>query len=248
MAIVSGIMNWYASRADDYVPPLARGMRRTDPKTRKRKRILDDDELRVVWKVSETGGTIGAIFRISLLTAQRLGKVAPMKWGDVIDGVWNIPTEDDREKGHGGELALPEKALAIINAQPRINDFVFAGRGGKPFSGFSPSKRGFDQKVTMALREAAVERGDDPETVEPLPKWQIHDLRRTARTLMSRAGVRDNIAERVMGHVIAGVEGVYDRYDYRDEKADALKKLAGLIETILNPPAENVVPIREAVE
>ena len=50
----------------------------------------------------------------------------------------------------------------------------------------------------------------------------------------------------VMGHAIAGVEGVYDRHEYRDEKADALKRLAGLVETILNPLAENVVELREA--
>jgi len=45
LAIVRGIMNWYASRSDDYLSPIARGMRRTDPKSRKRARILDDDEL-----------------------------------------------------------------------------------------------------------------------------------------------------------------------------------------------------------
>jgi hypothetical protein len=50
----------------------------------------------------------------------------------------------------------------------------------------------------------------------------------------------------VLGHVIAGVEGVYDRHSYREEKADALKRLAGLVETILNPPAANVVALREA--
>ena len=62
---------------------------------------------------------------------------------------------------------------------------------------------------------------------------------------MSRAGIRPDIAERVLGHAIAGVEGVYDRHKYEAEKADALKKLAHLVETIINPPARgNVVPIR----
>ena len=57
-----------------------------------------------------------------------------------------------------------------------------------------------------------------------MPQWQLHDLRRTARSLMSRAGVRPDIAERVLGHAISGVEGVYDRHPYRDEKADALRR------------------------
>ena len=59
--------------------------------------------------------------------------------------------------------------------------------------------------------------------VDPLPNWTLHDLRRTAKTLMVRAGVRPDISERVLGHVIAGVEGTYDRHSYADEKRDALK-------------------------
>jgi hypothetical protein len=60
---------------------------------------------------------------------------------------------------------------------------------------------------------------------------------------MARAGVPSATAERVMGHVLPGVEGIYDRHEYRDEKADALAKLAGLIALILDPPGENVVQI-----
>ena len=71
----------------------------------------------------------------------------------------------------------------------------------------------------------------------------IHDLRRTARSLMSRAGVSSEHAERVMGHGIAGVEGVYDRHSYRDEKADALQRLAALIDGIVHPRTADVVPM-----
>ena len=60
---------------------------------------------------------------------------------------------------------------------------------------------------------------------------------------MSRAGVLSEHAERVLGHVIPGVEGVYDRHKYLDEKADTLKRLAALIDAIVHPTA-NVVPMR----
>ena len=86
-------------------------------------------------------------------------------------------------------------------------------------NGWSRRKRQFDAKL---------------EGVQP---WVLHDLRRTARSLMSRAGVRPDISERVLGHVIKGVEGIYDRHAYTEEKAHALKALAGLIEKIVNPPA-----------
>ena len=62
------------------------------------------------------------------------------------------------------------------------------------------------------------------------------------RSLMSGAGVLSEHAEKVMGHVIGGVEGVYDRHEYRDEKADALTRLAALIDSIVNPRA-NVVTL-----
>jgi hypothetical protein len=78
-----------------------------------------------------------------------------------------------------------------------------------------------------------------------MPGWTIHDLRRTARSLLSRVGVSRDHAERVLGHVIGGVEGVYDRHAYFDEKAAALDMLAKLIDRIVNPPeATNVVPLK----
>jgi hypothetical protein len=62
---------------------------------------------------------------------------------------------------------------------------------------------------------------------------------------MVRAGVRPDISERVLGHVISGVEGTYDRHSYADEKRDALEKLAAMIERIVNPPASNVGKLDE---
>ena len=53
---------------------------------------------------------------------------------------------------------------------------------------------------------------------------------------MSRASVRPDISERVLGHAIRGVEGVYDQHDYGPEKAQALAQLASLVDQIINPP------------
>jgi integrase len=165
--------------------------------------------------------------RLAVHTAQRYEKVAAMRWQDVsVDGVWTIPTEP-REEGNAGELLLSGMALDIIRSQHRFasNPYVLAGRSESHCNGYSKAKAAFDAKVQIA-------------------PWVLHDLRRTARSLMARAGVWPDIAERVMGHAIAGVEGVYDRYSYREEKADPLKRLAALIETIINPPVGNVVSLR----
>lgn len=227
--VVRSVMNWYATRNDDYTPPIVRGMRRQNPKAQARARILGDDEIRMIWKQAEANRTFGAIVRMCLLTAQRSRKVSTMKWSELtIDGEWTIPKEA-REKDTAGTLVLPESAIAIIRSQPRMgnNLFAFAGRGDGPYRGFSQAKMAFDAKLPGVV------------------PWVIHDLRRTARSLMARAGVRPDIAERVMGHAIAGVEGVYDRHTYRDEKADALARLAVLIDAIVSPRG-NVVPMVKA--
>lgn len=57
-----------------------------------------------------------------------------------------------------------------------------------------------------------------------LSEWTPHDLRRTARTIMSRIGIPDEHAEAVLGHAKQGMKKVYDQHDYKDEKAEALIK------------------------
>jgi integrase len=244
LAIVRGIMAWYAPRTDDYRSPIVPGMGRYSPKDNARDRILDDDEIRLFWKVSEGKGAYSGMIRFALLTGQRRGKIAGMKWEDISeDGVWTIQ-EDDREKGNAGELKLPKMALDIINAQYEIvgNPYVFGGTGKGVFTGWSPSKLAYDKKILKALKEDA----DNPKKVKPLAPWVFHDLRRTFRSLLSRAGVQGDIAERVIGHAIQGVEGIYDRHEYADEKAAALKALSKLIGTIINPPSgDNVVRLKK---
>jgi integrase len=72
--------------------------------------------------------------------------------------------------------------------------------------------------------------------------WTLHDLRRTARSLMSRAGVPTDHAERCLGHVITGVRATYDRHEFRAEKKRAFEALATQIELVLNPQ-HNVAPL-----
>lgn len=221
-AYLSGIANWFAKRNDEYRSPFVRGMNRHGNGTRSR--ILEDNELRAIWKQAEVNGRFGAVVRLLLLTAQRREKVVNMKWADINNGVWTIATAE-REKGNAGSLALPAQALAIIKAQPKIgeNPYVFAGRGNSAAHMWQ-FKTPFDRKLPN------------------MPRWTLHDLRRSSRSLMARAGVRPDIAERVLGHAIKGVEGTYDRHTYGAQKGQALAKLATLIDSIVNP-RDNVVPM-----
>jgi integrase len=156
-----------------------------------------------------------------------------MRFNDLSrDGVWTIPTAP-REKQHGGVLKLPDMALRIIHAQPRFasNPYVFAGRDNGPLTGLGPLKRDLDKRAAefLAMRESG---GD-----KSVEGWRLHDCRRVARSLMSRAGVEPHVAERVLGHAVgSSVERVYDQHQFEEEKAHALQRLADAIEGIINPP------------
>jgi integrase len=224
LAVIRSVMAWHQTRDDNYTSPVVRGMKR-NRNGKARDRILSHDEVRMLWKACDEQGRFGAMLKLLLLTAQRREKVATTRWQDVVDGVWTIASEA-REKGNAGVLKLPQLALDIIAAQPRIagNPYVFGYRRGKWFTGWSHYKAQLDAKL------------------KDMPHWTVHDLRRTARSLLAEIGVADNIAEQVLGHAIRGVHGIYNRHAYFEEKADALLRLARLVESIVNPPSGNVVP------
>ena len=235
--------NWYAGKDDKFNSPIVRGMARTKPRERARTRVLSDDELRIIWPLFAGAGTFGAMLKMLLLTAQRRDEVATMIRKEIDkDGIWTIPAERYKTK-RPNHVPLSRAALGVIESQPMAEgcDYVFPSRTRTPFSGFAKSKAAFDK----AVREALQKQGGVGATAELLPNWTLHDLRRTAKTLMARAGVRPDISERVLGHVIAGVEGTYDRHSYADEKRDALEKLAKMVERILNPMPASIAMLAE---
>jgi len=237
-------LSWYAERDDEFNLNAAfvRVGARANPKERARTRVLSDDEIRIIWPMLGEAGTFGALLKMLLLTAQRRDEVANMSLKEIgTDGIWTIPAERYKTK-RPNFVPLSKEALAIIEAQPRIErcDYVFPSLVNTPFTGFGKSKARLDKAVLDMQKR--IKKGAK---VEPIPNWTLHDLRRTAKTLMARAGVRPDISERVLGHVIAGVEGTYDRHSYSDEKRDALEKLAAMIERILNPSPSNVAVLEQ---
>jgi integrase len=140
-------------------------------------------------------------------------------------------------------VPLSKAALALIEAQSKLSDcdLIFPSRVKTPYSGFAKGKVSLDKAILKSMQEHATNGAK----VEPLPNWTLHDLRRTAKTLMARAGVRPDISERVLGHVIVGVEGTYDRHSYAEEKRAALEKLAVMIERILKPLPATITALSE---
>jgi integrase len=226
LAYTRAALNWHAARDDDFRSPIVRGMGPGRPSARDR--ILTDEELRVLWPVFGETGNFGLAYRIMLLTGCRRGEVVGMTWEELSEDLatWIIPAERYKTKiTH--VVPLPEMAREIIADQTRWCSRVFPGLGGAQLS------RGGNHKATVDKRAPG------------LARWRIHDLRRTARSLLGRAGVRPDIAARCLGHIPADVDSrVYDHHAYLDEKADAFERLAGLVSRILADDEAKVVRLR----
>ena len=207
LAYLGRCFRWQQIRDEEFVSPIITGMSRTSSKERARDRILTDDELRSIWKVTGQGA-YGALVRFLLLMAARRGEAAEMTWTEVNGTTWTLPAARNKTKV---ELVRPlsKAALAILTALPRNDNYVFSVEG-KRLGSLSARKEKLDGESGVL-------------------NWTIYDLRRTARSLMSRTGVNSDHAELCLGHAIPGVRGVYDRHEYRTEKAAAFEKLAELI-------------------
>jgi integrase len=166
------------------------------------------------------------LVRFLLLTACRRTEARYMKRSEVVGDIWTVPPSRQKANLHH-VVPLSKAAKAILNAMPVIDnsDLIFTNDGWRPVS---PSK------LKPQLDKESGVAG-----------WTLHDLRRSARSLLSRAGVNADHAERCLGHVIGGVRGVYDRHAYLDEKRHAFEALAALIKRIIDPQA-NIVSLRDA--
>jgi len=149
-----------------------------------RDRVLDDEEICAFWAATETldakrkdAVAVGALFRGLLLTGQREGEVAGMRWSEitVAKRQWTIPGARAKN-GKEHVVALSALAMDILSAMPRADDLVFSATGRMPAVGFPRAKVRLDREMAKALG------------AESAP-FVLHDLRRTATSCMARLGI-----------------------------------------------------------
>jgi integrase len=221
LMLLGRVFSWYAIRNEDFRSPLVKGLSREENPARER--VLSDDEIRAFWSATaDRADPFNRMARLLLLTACRRDEVGSMRWSELKDGIWAIP--GGRYKT-GAEMLIPlsDAAQAVLASAPKIGpgDWVFTIDGRTRLGGFSRRKGALDSRMGG-----------------PAP-WRLHDLRRTARSLMSRAGVPADHAERCLGHSMGGIRGTYDRHSFSREKREAF---AAQIDRILHP-SHNVVAL-----
>jgi integrase len=200
-----------------------------------RERVLTENEIAIFWKACDRVSVpFGALFRTLLLTGCRLREASEMTHGELVDGVWAIPGNRTKN-GRPLSLTLPPLALRIIESVPHVSDeFVFS-TGKTAVSGFSKAKKALD----TAMAEIAG---------KPLQEFRLHDLRRSFASGLASLGVALPVVERLLNHVsgsFGGVAGVYQRYEFGPEKAEALQRWAQHVEGLVEGRPANVTPIHK---
>lgn len=163
-----------------------------------------------------------------VLLGVRKGELTEAMWSefDLNTKVWYLPS-DRSKSGAAIDIPLPDLALEWLH-ELKVRAF------GSPyvFPNRRPSKLPHMGKDTLNRAIAKLFGKDAGKTVQPENKmgdieyFTVHDLRRTCRSLLASIGVPGHVAERCLNHKLKGVEGIYNRHDYFDERRQALLQLA----------------------
>ena len=210
LAALKKLFAWAMDRGLIDVHPIA-GLK-APSREQSRDRILTDQEVVKFWRATfEVGPIFGPFYRLLVLTGQRRGEVATMRWSQIDweRRVWTIPAEIAKN-GRVHEVPFGSIFSDELQEIPRLSGsaYVFSTTGGTPISGFGRTKARLD--AIMGI--------DD---------WRVHDLRRTVASGMARQGVSPHVIEKLLNHVsgtISGVAAVYNRHGYEAEKREALER------------------------
>lgn len=205
-----------------------------------RDRVLTEDEIRRLWKsFGALDSTMAAFYRLRLLTAQRGGEVAAMRWQDVDlkAGWWTIPATGSKNKlAH--RVPLNRLALALLTTQRRQVDRTLRARRAAGKDAVEP---------TYVLEGARGKRQQSEAAATfTVADFRGHDLRRTAASLMAGSGVSRLTISKILNHVERSITAVYDRHSYDAEKRAALEAWGltlGAILTAKPKTGADVVPI-----
>lgn len=188
------------------------------------KRVLSDKEIRALWPYfGQLRPNPRDMLRLGLLTAQRPGEIAAMRWGDIdlTEKTWTLHSTKNRSV-HLTPLVGQTYAINETRWEGHTSGWVFPFEYNKARG----ASKGYSTGTKSARVKVRRESG--------ITGWTAHDLRRTARTIMSRLQIDQHIRERVLNHSQQGIVGVYDQYDYLDEKRDTLTLLDQEIRNILS--------------
>lgn len=196
-----------------------------------RDRALTPDEIRQFLRAMQTSNIrrqFKIAFQLILMTLVRKSELMLAQWKDVHldEGEWHIPVEKSKTgKPHIVYLSTQAQIL-FKELKPLASSsvWVLPGRGtlAKPFA-----SNALNQALKVSLQG------------QEIPAFTIHDLRRTASTLLHEQGWPSDVVEKALNHTIGGVRGVYNRAEYAEQRREMLQAWSDYIDGLA--PSANLV-------
>lgn len=227
-------------------PSLAFGIKDAGGIEQSRSRALTIEELKIVFRVFRERSDVFTrenylSMAILVILGVRKGELIAATWDefDFVAKTWRLSPARTKTSAEI-IMPLPDQVITWLNelkVRAVDSQYVFPARR-------TSRRRAYisDDTLNHALAKLFGLKVDAKKN--PLPNYLgeagiehfvVHDLRRTCRSLLAANGIPSHIAERCLNHKLRGVEGIYDRYDYMDERRKAL----AIIADQLTPLIEN---------
>ena len=208
-----------------------------------RDRALSPAEIHTFFNALDQTATMSTLrlaVKFMLLTLVRKSEFIEATWDEVNfeTAIWTIPKER-MKAGRPHNVYLSQQALDILVAFKTCfsaSSYLHPGRYETelPISA-ATLNRVIDATVTLI-------RGRR-EDFEP---FTVHDLRRTASTLLHEAGFNSDWIEKCLAHEQRGVRAIYNKAEYAEQRRAMLQTWADMLDGWIKNGA-NVVPIRRGV-
>lgn len=189
-----------------------------------RERAYNRDEIKALWEAFEAeAANVAPLLKMLMLTGQRRGETARMKWADVNPqkGVWIIPRSETKNKQEHTVPLTPMAMDLLAELKPLTGEqpYVFNSlhKEATHVNSFS--------KLTIRIQKRS-----------GVSDFRIHDIRRTVATQLAEDGTPQQVLKKILNHSAGArqdVTAIYNRYDYLEEKKTALlnwqRILSGII-------------------
>jgi len=177
--------------------------------TARNRRLIDDEEKRLLEASREYGGFIGPVVRLALETAMRRGEIASIRWCDV-DLNNRVVHLHETKNGEDRDVPLSPIAAGIFKSLSkvrRIDGLVFGIRA---------------DAITKAFCRVCARTKNYSGEIEPIEGLRFHDLRHEATSRLFERGLRTEVVKAITGHK---TYQMLDRYTHL--KAEDIAKMLG---------------------
>lgn len=157
---------------------------------------------------------------------------------DFKNAIWHLPAERVKN-GDAIDIPIPAPALEWLQ---ELHCMSCNSKWVLP-------ARKMQHRMFPHIQEStlSVALGKIKANMPNVPNFTIHDFRRTARSHLAALGIDPIVAERCLNHRIKGVEGIYNRYQYFDERKAALGLWNNLLVSLEKGENYNVTPLRKDI-